>query len=79
VEHNISVIEFLVGIIGIGLTISFGAWGAIVKKAAEKMETQVERAVNEISKLREEIHQDRLINERRFARLERISGLSEGH
>lgn len=69
--------EIIVGAIGVLLTTAFAAWAAVVKKAADGMQASVTEAVREISKLRQEIHQDRLINERRFSRLEIHAGFQE--
>jgi len=41
------------------------------------MQHSVTEAVHEISRLRQEIHQDRLMNERRFSRLELHAGFQE--
>ncbi len=67
--------EIFIGVIGIALTLAFGAWAAVVKHAAEQMAKQVETLVDELKKLREEIHKDRLHYELRFARLEFAAGL----
>lgn len=74
--HGYSSGEFLVGIIGVLLTLAFGAWAAVVKKAADSMQSSVNAATGELRQLREEIHRDRLLSEKRFARLEAKVGIT---
>jgi hypothetical protein len=69
--------EVMTGIIGIGITAAFGGWAAVVKRGADQMTRQIERAINELQRLREEIHRDRLMYERRFSRLESHVGIDE--
>lgn len=87
--HEFSLAEVAMVLIGAGLTLAFGAWAAVVYRSTDKMEKRlesvsiamgrhVERAVDEIAKLRQEIHMDRVLNERRFARLEQATGLRGG-
>lgn len=72
-------------VIGAGLTLAFGAWAAVVYRSSDKLEKRLEtvaegmaksvdRAVDEIAKLRQEIHHDRVLNERRFTRIEQVVG-----
>lgn len=86
--HEYSLAEVAMVVIGAGLTLAFGAWAAVVYRSSDKMEKRlesvaeamgrhVERAVDEIAKLRQEIHQDRVLNERRFTRIEQIVGFRE--
>lgn len=86
--HEYSLAEVAMVLIGTGLSLAFGAWAAVVWRSSDKLEKRlesvatsmglhVERAVDEIAKLRQEIHQDRILNERRFARLEQIAGLGD--
>lgn len=88
--HEYSLAEMAMVIIGGLLATAFGAWAAVVyrssdrlekrmEKVAESMGIHVERAVDEIAKLRQEIHMDRVINERRFTRLEQATGLRGGN
>jgi len=74
-EHAYSTGEVIVTILGIALTCSFGLWAGVVRSAAKAMEHQIGQAISELKQLREEIHKDRLLNERRFARLEQHTGL----
>jgi len=87
--HEFSLAEVAMVLIGTGLTLAFGAWAAVVYRSSDKMEKRlesvseamgrhVERAVDEIAKLRQEIHMDRVLNERRFTRLEQATGLRGG-
>lgn len=86
--HEYSLAEVAMVLIGAGLTLAFGAWAAVVYRSSDRLEKRlesvatsmglhVERAVDEIAKLRQEIHQDRILNERRFSRLEQIAGLRD--
>lgn len=72
-------VEVVMSIIGIGVTLAFGGWAAVVKSTADRMESSMAKAVNELKELRSEIHKDRLVNERRFARLEFLVGLRDNH
>jgi len=74
-EHAYNAGEVAMTVLGILLTVSFGAWAAVVRGAAKAMEEQIGQAINELKQLREEIHRDRLLNERRFTRLEQYAGL----
>lgn len=74
-EHAYSMGEIIFGLIGIGLTIAFGAWAGVVKKTADSVDANFKNAISEIKLLREEIHKDRLISEKRFARLEAKVGI----
>lgn len=78
-DHAYTFAEILVGTIGVLLTGAFAAWAAVVKRAADAMQESVNKAVDEISRLRQEIHQDRVVSERRFTRLEHAVGLREPH
>lgn len=76
-DPHLSFAEVALSVIGIGLTASFGGWATVVYKAANAMQNDLKAAVGELSKLREEIHRDRLLNERRFVRLEQMAGLRD--
>lgn len=76
-DHAYTFTEILTGLVGVMLTAAFAAWAAVVKRAADAMQSSVNNAVDEISKLRQEIHRDRVISERRFSRLESAVGLKE--
>lgn len=76
------------GVIGTVLALAFGGWAAIVKRSAESMARGMESAAQSIddlkkdiniqlNSLREEIHKDRLMNERRLTRLENHAGFRE--
>lgn len=67
--------EILGTLLGLAVTGAFGAWAAVVKKAAEDMGKKFDMAIEELSMLREEIHRDRVTNEKRFVRLEVRAGL----
>lgn len=67
--------ELATVLISFALTVAFAAWAAVLKRSAEDMGHQIESAISELRKLREEIHQDRLVYERRLARLENHIGI----
>ena len=71
-NETYSVAEIFIGMIGVLLSISFGMWATVLRRSASEMKESVDRAIDEIAKLREELHHDRLLNERRFSRLERV-------
>lgn len=75
--HEYSLLEVGTTLIGLGLTGAFAAWAAVIKRAAEEMASQVNRVINELSKLREEMHRDRVYYERRFARIETHMNLTD--
>jgi len=75
--HEFTLPEVIMTIVGLGVTLAFGAWAAVVKRAADMMQNDIKNAVEELSKLRQELHKDRLLNERRFSRLEQIAGFHD--
>ena len=70
--HDFSLLELMATLLGLGLTGAFAAWAAVIKSSAQDMGERIDRAIHELALLREELHRDRLQNEKRFTRLEQI-------